>query len=269
MNASTEQARLRDVARICSAYAWQRALGHPSFDDGLCRVVVDAAHPDLWDANHVSAVRAASEAEIEQVLASAERVLAHCRHRLFVVDPLTPASFVARLAADDHRELAPTIQMVLQRELPQTNDVATIRAVASDQDWELLAALLREDHAEGARSHDGPLEPSVTRGMIAGYRAKAPRARFFLVLDGERACAYGAGVVCEDGVGFVEDLFTLPSHRRRGFASALIAVAVRHVRERGCDLVVIGAHASEPPKRLYRALGFAPACLTREYVKHR
>jgi GNAT superfamily N-acetyltransferase len=269
MTASTEQARAREVARICSAYAWQRALGHPSFDDGLCRIVVDAAHPDLWDANHVSAVRAASPAEIDQVLASAERAFAHCRHRLFVVDPLTPASFVARLAADDHRELTPTIQMVLQRELPQPSHAATIRPVEGDHDWELLADLLEADHAEGARSHDVPLDPAVTRGMIAGYRAKAPRAQFFLVRDGERACAYGAGVACEDGVGFVEDLFTLPSHRRRGFASALIAVAVRHVRERGCDLVVIGAHASDPPKRLYRALGFVPACLTREYLKQR
>jgi GNAT superfamily N-acetyltransferase len=257
-----------DVARICAAHAWQRALGHASRDDGLCRIVVDETHPTVWDANHASCVRAATEHDIDQVLALCARTFVHCRHRLFLVDPLTPPAFVARVALDDYRELTPTIQMVLRGELRATPGDVILRPVGEDADWRSLAALVRADHDEGARSHDGPLPPEVTQGIVAGYRAKYPRAQFFLALvDGEPR-AYGAAVACEDGVGMVEDLFTLPPYRRRGLATALIARAVQHVRSHGRDLVVIGAHASEPPKRLYHALRFVPACLTREYVKH-
>jgi len=43
--------------------------------------------------------------------------------------------------------------------------------------------------------------------------------------------------------------------------------AAQHVREQGADCVMIGAHATEPPKHLYAALGFTPVCVTREYLK--
>src|SRR4051812_25975529 len=98
--------------------------------------------------------------------------------------------------------------MGLHGEVPVRAHSATLRPIAGEEDWRQLTALLHADHQEGARSHDGPLPEAVTRGMVAGYRAKAPRAQFFLAHDGGRACAYGAAVVCDDGVGFVEDLFT-------------------------------------------------------------
>src|SRR5262249_13213156 len=145
------------------------------------------------------------------------------------VDPLTPPSFVARLALEEYEEMTPTIQMVLRGDVAVRPHAATLHPVASAEDWRQLAALVLADHQEGARSHLGPLSDEVTRATVAGYRAKFPRAQFFLAAEGGRACAYGAGVVCDRGVGFVEDLFTLPSHRRRGIATALIATAVRHV----------------------------------------
>ena len=111
------------VAKVCTAYAWQRALGHDTVQDPLCCLVWDHAYPDVWDANHVSVVRARTAADIDQVLQRADETFGHCRHRLFVVDPLTPAAFVARLALDDYRELTPTIQLVLEgalRAIPVT-----------------------------------------------------------------------------------------------------------------------------------------------------
>jgi GNAT superfamily N-acetyltransferase len=66
----------------------------------------------------------------------------------------------------------------------------------------------------------------------------------------------------------VEDLFTLPAARRRGLASAIIAHAVDYVRARGAAEVLIGAHVDDAPKRLYARLGFAPMCVTREYIAH-
>jgi hypothetical protein len=53
-----------------------------------------------------------------------------------------------------------------------------------------------------------------------------------------------------------------------GIATAIIARAITHVRQQGADQILIGAHVTAPPKRLYAALGFAPVCITREYIKH-
>jgi hypothetical protein len=56
------------VERVCTAYAWQRALGHNTMRDPFCCLVWDRVHPDVWDANHVSEVRARTAADIARVL---------------------------------------------------------------------------------------------------------------------------------------------------------------------------------------------------------
>ncbi len=261
-------ARMADlVARVCAAYAWQRALGNEVVEHPLCRIVRDPAHPDVWDANHVSGVRAVTAAECAAVFAAVEVALAHCAHRLFAVDPLTPPPFVARLALDDYAELSPVIQLVLEGPLRATPPAVDLRAVASDEDWQSMARLLAADHAEGARTV-GVMPAHVTEGMLATYRAKAPAYQFYLArVDGADG-AYGAGVRCEGDVGMIEDLFTLPHLRRRGIATAIIDRAVADLRRRGVAPVLVGAHADEPPKRLYAALGFAPVCVTRQYIRH-
>jgi GNAT superfamily N-acetyltransferase len=256
------------VDRVCTAYAWQRALGHDTVRHPLCCMVRDRAHPEVWDANHVSQVRARTAAEIEQVLQQAEEVLGHCRHRLFVVDPLTPAAFVARLVLDEYRELEPTLQLVLEGQLQAQPRAIALRPVRSEEDWQSLHALLLQDHAEGARTQGESVPAQVTQGMVAGYRKKAPAYQFFLAREDGVDCAYGAGVLCDNGLGMVEDLFTLPGFRRRGIATAVIAQAITHIRHQGAAPILIGTHPTEPPKRLYAALGFVPVCVTREYIKH-
>jgi hypothetical protein len=141
------------IERLCNAYAWQRARGHATAQEPTCRIVWDREHPDVWDANHVSDVRAATAAEIDTVLRRAGEALAHCGYRLFAVDPLTPPALVARLALDDYRELPPAIQLVLDGDLRATPRDIDLRAIATDADWDVLHTLVRRDHAEGTRTH--------------------------------------------------------------------------------------------------------------------
>jgi GNAT superfamily N-acetyltransferase len=256
------------LERVCAAYAWQRALGHATARKSLCSLVWDRAHPDVWDANHVSEVRARTAAEIEQVLRWADEALGHCRHRLVIVDPLTPAAVTARLALDDYRELAPTIQLVLDGPLRAEPRAIELRAVTTDEDWQKLAELVRHDHTEAGRTQTHAMPPEVTRGIVAGYRKKAPTYQFFLAHVDGVDCAYGAGVLVPNRIGMVEDLFTLPGFRKRGIATALIARAIAHVRQQGADQILIGALATAEPKRLYARLGFDPVCITRQYIKH-
>jgi GNAT superfamily N-acetyltransferase len=255
------------IERVCTAYAWQRGLGNQVEAGPLCQVVSDRSHPNIWDANHVGLIRAATSREIEAVLAAAERGLAHCAHRLYATDPLTPPPFVARLALDDYRELTPTLQLVLDGALRATPPTVDLRPVDDESAWESLHALLRLDHAEGARTHTGAMPEHVTRGMLDSYRRKAPAYRFLLARADGTDCAYGAAVLCPNGLGMVEDLFTLPAFRRRGIASAVIAHAVADLRARGAAEVLIGAHVTDQPKHLYARLGFAPLCITRQHIR--
>ncbi|MBT5334327.1 MAG: GNAT family N-acetyltransferase [Gammaproteobacteria bacterium] len=82
-----------------------------------------------------------------------------------------------------------------------------------------------------------------------------------------RAVAYGSGTVCDNGMGMVEDLFTLAAHRGRGIASSIIEHCVAYCAERGAKDFLLGSHVTAPPKKLYQKLGFQPVCVTREYFR--
>jgi GNAT superfamily N-acetyltransferase len=54
----------------------------------------------------------------------------------------------------------------------------------------------------------------------------------------------------------VDDVYTVPEARGRGFARALITHAVALAREAGAGLIFIVADDEDWPKRLYERLGF-------------
>jgi GNAT superfamily N-acetyltransferase len=265
-----ERSETRDIVeRVSAAYVWQRALGHDTVQDSLCCIVRDPTHPDVWDANHISGVRVSTTAEIDQVLQRANETFAHCHHRLFVVDPLTPSAFVARLALDNYHELAAMIQLVLEGSLQMKPRDIDLRPVTTEANLQSLHTLVRHDHTEGARTGGRTISTEVTQGIVASYRKKWPAYQFFLTREDGVECAYGAGVLCANGMGMVEDLFTLPDFRKRGIATAIIDRAISHVRNQGAEQILIGVLATETPKLLYAALGFVPVCVTREYIKHK
>jgi GNAT superfamily N-acetyltransferase len=255
------------IERIAATFAWHQSWGHSVEDSANARYVSNLECPNIWVANHVSLIRASRRAEIDEVLLRADRTFAHCGHRMYIVDPLTPPTFVARLAFESFTELAPTLHMALEGTVGAPGAAVDLRPVASEDDWTTLARLVRANHLE-APVHGLMLEQAVTDGLVAGYRAKSPAAQFFLAYVEGRACAYGSAVVTPFGMGIVEDLFTLPDHRKRGIATALIARAVSHARAHDMGPMLIGAVAGELPKSLYASLGFVPQCVTRQYLRH-
>lgn len=257
---------MRPIEQISATYAWYRGYGNRVERQALATYVHNLEHPAVWDANHLSGVRATDRADIEQVLGHADHVFTHCPHRFVLVDPLTPEAFVARLALDDFKELSPTLQMVLDGPFAARGADVEFRAVVTDDDWRVLYELVRLDQLEGKATRGMTLDDAITRGLVAGYRSKAAVSQFFLATMDGVTCAYGSSVVGPYAMGIVEDLFTLPAYRRRGIATAMIRHAVVHARERGMGPMLIGGLADEAPKKLYASLGFEPACLTRYYL---
>lgn len=256
------------AALACETYYYHAMIGLDVIKGDDYLALRDDDRPGVWDLNvasHVTADTPASISALLDTLAAAYRKQGYCR---FSVTPFTPPTFIAHLAAADFMEHTPVIQMVLQDPLTVALPPGfRTAAVESSADWETLFNLVRTDHLEGARTQGGILDESITRGIVDGYRRKAGPCRFFLAYLDDDLCGYGSATNCPNGMGMVEDLFTLAHFRRRGIASSLISHCVGYARDKGAEDVLIGSLATEPPKHLYQRLGFQPVCLTRSFHK--
>ena len=204
-------------ARIAEAYPWLRALGNRAIESPFGRFVVNPEIPDVWDANHLQRPRAKTAAELDALLAMMDEVFAHCGHRMVMTDGLTPDAVVARLLADGFRELDATIQMALTGELAEVAGPPLDFAPVDDEAaWAELYRLMRADHEEGRRTNHMIVPEKVTRGMISNLRRKAGPMTFYLAALAGRPVAYGAKVECPNGLGMIEDIFTLPVARIQG-----------------------------------------------------
>lgn len=259
---------MTDLARtIAEAYRWQRRLGNTQIAAAHCHIVADPSHPDVWDSNHADEVTAQTDTEVDGVFRAMEEHLAHTRWRVIHTDPFTPDAFLARLALDNFEERPTTIQMALHGDVTDRGARVALHPVASGADWNKLLELVLADHAEGRRTSGLDLSPEVSAGMVAGYRAKSPAYQFYLAMQGDEPVAYGAHAAAPNGAGMIEDLFTLQSARRRGIATAMIAVFTDRLRAAECHTIFLGALISEPPKHLYARLGFRPVMLARTWVR--
>jgi GNAT superfamily N-acetyltransferase len=99
-------------------------------------------------------------------------------------------------------------------------------------------------------------DQEARRQLMAWARdvlAPAGRRWFAIRLDGRVA---GMGSVhVQAGVGYVDDVLTLPRFRRRGVASGIVVRLVDEARAGGAEHVVLLTDQPDPI-RLYRKLGF-------------
>ena len=253
--------------RIAGAYRWHRRLGARTIETPQGCIVADPERPQVWESNHVDAVSAARDEEIDALFAAMETHLAHAEDRVVYTDGFTPDAFLARIAFADYRECFLAIQMALQGPARVTPIPLDLRFIDSEADWGRFAALVRLNHVEGHATGGMVLPPEFTAQMVAVYRAKAPACRFRLVFKDGEAIAYASSGAAPNGLGIVEDVFTRPEYRRRGVASTVIATLADELTRQGCDAVFLGALANEEAKRLYAKLGFRPVGLARTWVK--
>jgi len=99
--------------------------------------------------------------------------------------------------------------------------------------------------------------PELAQQLLDSKVILAERAqtRFFGVeVDGEIVA--WSDLYVAQGVGQVEDVATVPEHRGKGYATAVVLRAVDEARRAGADLVFLVADDHDWPKRLYARLGF-------------
>lgn len=236
------------------------ALGNEVFEAEGARFVRSASTPQVWNTNYVSHMTAETPDEIDRLLTRAPWEYEGMDRLSFETDYRTPPEFVARLVLEGYEPDA-SLVMLLEDEPAGEAKSCDIRIVGSDEDWAAYAELHRLDWAEARGKMELEAPEEVERQLIEGRRAKSPEARYWMAYVDGAPRAYLLSWEGRDGVGQVEDLFTLPEYRHRGLASALIRHCVADARSHGAGPVVIVADAGDTPKRMYAAMGFRPVAL--------
>jgi GNAT superfamily N-acetyltransferase len=241
-------------------------LGSETFQAAHATFARNRDAPLIYDANHVFAVTASTQAEMDELLARAGEEYSGFGHRRFDVDFRAHPGVAARLALEGY-ERSEGLVMLLEGELRARPRHYDIRPVTGDAAWADFAALKLSDWNERQQRRGYPAEPGVAGQMVALARAKHPRVQYFIAYAESRPAAFFSSFPGFEGVGQVEDLFTLPEFRRRGLATALIARCVADCRRRGAKHVVIIAGPADTPKQMYAAMGFEPVALQAQYFK--
>lgn len=227
--------------------------------DGVT-VVITPEHADVWEANWL---QAGPDAMTATVFAALERHFP-AGWQVVVTDALTPPAVEAALALADFRPAQTLIEMATDRIALMQPAAVTLEPVG-DAQWSRFAALVDIDHREGKRT--GAHDEAVAAGLLAAMRRRLGPCDYWLLVEDGVDAGFGMTAACPNGLGLIENLFTLPDRRGRGLMSAFIAAAAARLQACGCDAVFLDAHAHDTPKHLYARLGFAPVAVTRSWVR--
>jgi ribosomal protein S18 acetylase RimI-like enzyme len=205
------------------------------------RAVYTDEVPKRSDGNYLWVER---EAEPEELVAEALRLE---RRLIFVPNPELGAKLAPWFAEHGWR-IDRHLVMAQLREPERSVDLSLVR--------ELDEAALRP-----ARRRLLEGQPWATPELVEQlFRAKAligerVTVRFFgIELDGE-VVSY-TDLYLDGADAQIEDVGTLPEHRSKGYATAVILAAIAQAQESGADFVFLVADAEDWPKELYRRLGF-------------
>ena len=204
----------------------------------------------VWMLN-VLRVETPGDASAEEIAAEAERVQGESgiRHRRVLVTD-----------ADAGRRLAPGfvalgwkpdnfVFMVRRREPVKLVDTSIVSEVEHGDLTQLRRAISLEQLPETTPDE-------LDQVMASSHLFEKPgRARHFAVVaDGEVVSA--TDLFSDERTAQVEEVATLPEHRGRGYASAVVQHAVNEALAAGHDFVFLTADVDDWPKELYRQLGF-------------
>jgi GNAT superfamily N-acetyltransferase len=208
--------------------------------------------PRLWDWNtlRIESADGASAADLARE-ADAVQGGAGLLHRKITVDD---AALGERLAPGFERigwQVQPLLVMAHRRAPDRTPDLSGVDEVGE--------RALRPARLAAAQGDSWSKDPETVRQLIAGkqLKAEATSIRWFAArVDGKPASyceLYSDGRTAQ-----IEDVATLPKHRGKGLARAVVLRALAEARGTGHDLVFLLADAGDWPQELYAKLGFDP-----------
>ncbi len=214
--------------------------------------------PDVWAMNHV---RVTTATGIEDMILAADAELSSLPYRQIHIEQTEDGPELERTFRNRGWKLERELLMVLEGQPDRPADTSTVVEVAEDE----MLGLMRRWFAAGP-----PPTSEQVLGQLVEYARRESRARgdttFAVTGDSGRALAMAklrsAGLIAQ-----VEDVYTAPEARGRGYARAVVSTAVARARELGSELIFIVADDNDWPKQLYARIGFAP--IARTWTVHR
>lgn len=222
-------------------------------------VVRQSSLPLVWALNEVRVTRAIDYAG---ALAVAEWYLGDLPYRQLLVEHEASGQRLEGSFRADGWEVGREIVMDLTRAPDPEVDTSGVVEADEDDALELMRRWLRED-PDLDETPDGLDQLREFNGLT--WRAQSAKRLGVIGADGALAAMtmlYSDGVTAQ-----VEDVYTVPEQRRRGFGRALVTHAAALARQAGHELVFIVADDEGWPKQLYARIGFEP--IGRTWVFHR
>jgi ribosomal protein S18 acetylase RimI-like enzyme len=235
---------IRDLQDACAQRIVPAPGGHALLDD---------RHPDLWDANHLR-VETREPPDPAALADAAEELLGDLPFRaITALHEPAGAALESQLLQRGYKPFHDLL-MLLGDTPPQPDPAIAIAEVPLAR----VAASRRAAAVELGTGDDEVGRQLASRDTLI---AQATEVRCFAVIDADgelvaRTQLYRTGTVAQ-----VENVYTLPAHRGRGYAGALVTHAARTAREAGADVVFLVTDSTGRARPLYRRLGFAAAGL--------
>jgi GNAT superfamily N-acetyltransferase len=222
-------------------------------------IVRSRSLPLVWNLNQVRVTR---PIEFDEALALAERHLVELPYRQLVVEHEPSGARLERSFSEAGWEVERELTMVLERGPDHDVDTGLVIEPGEEETLALMERWTREDE----QLH---LTPEGLAQVVEHSR-RTWRARGALrlgVLDESGALAAMTLLYSDGTIAQVEDVYTVPEQRGRGFARALVTHASTLGRDAGHELTFIIADDNGWPKQLYARIGFEPA--GRAWLFHR
>ena len=213
-------------------------------------LVVTPSLPIVWDANFAIVDHwEGTPADLHAELDAAQAALGFGHRKTVILDEALAARVWPDVAEPDWTLHDRFVVMAHRRPPDRPADLASVEEVDLDAFGVVHEAIL----SEGPHAGDAELARQLDALLLRIAGVVETRA-FGVLVDGAPvagACLYQDGPVAQ-----VEDVATVPPHRGRGLARAVVLRCVEEARAAGAELVFLVANDSDWPKELYAKLGF-------------
>jgi len=232
----------------CAERVVETRFGPALFNDTFARI---------WNLNVVRAERP-GDATAKDIAAEVDRVQAGLGHRRVIL-PLE-----AEELEHGFRELgweADNFLFMVYRGGGEPAETAHVEEVAPERLYRLREEIVREWQTDA--------DPATVEEIIAADNLmwEAANSRIFAVIeDGEVVSS--AQLYSDGRTAQVEEVATLPSHRGRGHAKAVVTKAVEEALAGDHGLIFLVADGDAWPKALYNRLGFEEVGSRFAFLRH-
>ena len=210
-------------------------------------VVSSPSLPAVWSANHV---RVALPLGFESIVELADQQMEGCRYVQIVLEHqeaglALEAAFRAA-SWETERELLMSLSAAADRDADTS--------IVIDAGEAEVAEVMRRWYSEDER------DPAALAQLVEFSRreSRACGDRLLGIRSSDDQLVAISKLRGDGHIAQVEDVYTAPEARGRGFGRAVVTRAVELARAAGHDLIFINADDNDWPKQLYARLGFRP-----------